>query len=413
MQQLYLTEIVGLSGEVIMQLIDRSRALKIHPFMRLGFRPFFFFGCLLAMLAVPLWLLALNGVFATWQPTGGWLAWHRHELLFGFVGAIVAGFLLTAVQTWTGVPGLSGKLLLGLTLVWLLGRISWFVNMPDAVFVLLNLAFYPLVALQMWRSVWPVRQVRNYPLVLVLLLLSLLELMVLLGVANANDALQRQAVLGGLWAVGAVMSLIGGRVIPFFTQRGLLRPQGVKAWLWLENGLLYGTLLLVLAYASGFAMQQSLVMALLFALLAVGHLIRLARWYDAGLWRVPLLWSLHLAYLWFVLSYAAMALWNLGWLNNISLAVHALTVGAMSGLILAMIARVTLGHTGRMLQPPKAMVAGFALFNLAALSRVFLVELNYQAGLGLAVVLWSASFAIYLFCYGPMLWKARVDGAPG
>lgn len=396
-----------------MQLIDRKKALEIHPFMRLGFRPFFFFGCVLAVVAVPLWLLALNGTLGTWQPTGGWLAWHRHELLFGFVGAIVAGFLLTAVQTWTGVPGLAGKPLLGLTLIWLLARLSWFMPLSDWLFVLLNAAFFPLVALQMARSVLPVRQVRNYPLVLVLLILSALNLMVLLGVVRGDDAFQRQAVLGGLWAVGAVMSLIGGRVIPFFTQRGLLRPEGVKAWPWLEHWLLYGTLLLVLAYAFGFAMQQSLAMALLFALLAAGHLIRLVRWYDSGLWRVPLLWSLHLAYLWFVLAYAAMVLWNLGWLANISLAVHALTVGAMAGLILAMIARVTLGHTGRMLTPPRAMVAGFALFNLAALARVFLVEVNYQAGLGVAVLCWSLSFAIYLWFYGPMLWRARVDGAPG
>lgn len=396
-----------------MQLTDRSRALGIPPFWRLGFRPFFFFGCLLAAIAVPLWLLALNGVMGSWQPTGGWLAWHRHELLFGFAGAIVAGFLLTAVQTWTGTPGLSGRLLLGLTVLWLLARLSWFVPLPTPLFVLLNAVFFPLVAAQMARSVWPVRQVRNYPLVLILLVLALLELLVLIGVATGNESLQRQAVIGGLWAVGAVMSLIGGRVIPFFTQRGLLRQHGVKAWPWLEHALLYGTLLLVLAFATGFAMRQGIVMAILFALLAVGHLIRLLRWYDHGVWRVPLLWSLHVAYLWFVLAYAAMVLWNLSLLSNLSIAVHVLTVGAMSGLILAMIARVTLGHTGRMLSPPRAMIAGFVLFNLGALSRVFLVEFNYQAGLGVASLFWSLSFAIYLVCYGPMLWRARVDGAPG
>ncbi|MCK9464297.1 MAG: NnrS family protein [Thiopseudomonas sp.] len=396
-----------------MQLLDRSKALKITPFLRLGFRPFFFLGALLATIVVPLWLLALNGYFVDWQPTGGWLAWHRHELLFGFVGAIIAGFLLTAVQTWTGVPGLSGNLLLGLTLIWVAARLVWFVNVPEPVFVLLNGLFFPLVAVQMARSVWPVRQVRNYPLVVVLLVLSALNAVVLFGVVNADEALQRQAVLGGLWAVGAIMCIIGGRVIPFFTQRGLLRPHGVQALPWLEHALLYGTLLVVLCYAGGWALQPHAVIGVLFLLLAVGHLIRLARWYDQGIWRVSLLWSLHVATLWFVIAFFCMALWNFGWLANVSLAVHALTVGAMAGLILAMIARVTLGHTGRMLTPPKAMTWGFALFNLAAVSRVFLVELNYQAGLGIAVLCWSLSFAVYLYCYGPMLWKARVDGAPG
>ncbi len=396
-----------------MQLLDRSKALKITPFLRLGFRPFFFLGALLAAVAVPLWLLALNGYFVDWQPTGNWLAWHRHELLFGFVGAIIAGFLLTAVQTWTGVPGLSGNLLLGLTLIWVAARLAWFVNVPEPVFLILNGLFFPLVALQMARSVWPVRQVRNYPLVLVLLVLSALNAVVLFGVVNADEALQRQAVLGGVWAVGAIMCIIGGRVIPFFTQRGLLRPHGVQAWPWLEHALLYGTLLIVLCYAGGWALQRQAAIGALFLLLAVGHLIRLARWYDQGIWRVPLLWSLHVATLWFVIAFFSMALWNFGWLANVSLAVHALTVGAMAGLILAMIARVTLGHTGRMLAPPKAMIWGFVLFNIAAVSRVFLVELNYQAGLGIAVLCWSISFAIYLYCYGPMLWKARVDGAPG
>lgn len=396
-----------------MQLLDRSKALKITPFLRLGFRPFFFLGALLAAIIVPLWLLALNGYFADWQPTGGWLAWHRHELLFGFVGAIIAGFLLTAVQTWTGVPGLSGNLLLGLTLIWVAARLVWFVNVPEPVFVILNGLFFPLVAVQMARSVWPVRQVRNYPLVVVLLVLSALNAVVLIGVVNADEALQRQAVLGGLWAVGAIMCIIGGRVIPFFTQRGLLRPHGVQALPWLEHGLLYGTLLVVLCYAGGWALQPNAVIGVLFLLLAIGHLIRLARWYDRGIWRVSLLWSLHVATLWFVIAFFCMALWNFGWLANVSLAVHALTVGAMAGLILAMIARVTLGHTGRMLTPPKAMVWGFVLFNLAAVSRVFLVELNYQAGLGIAVLGWSISFAVYLYCYGPMLWRARVDGAPG
>lgn len=92
-----------------MHVLDRRKALSIVPFFRLGFRPFFLLGSVLAMLAVPLWVIALNGWIADWQPAVGWLAWHRHELLFGFAAAIIAGFLLTAVQAWTGVPGLSGR----------------------------------------------------------------------------------------------------------------------------------------------------------------------------------------------------------------------------------------------------------------------------------------------------------------
>ncbi len=396
-----------------MQLMDRSKALSITPFLRLGFRPFFFFGILLAMLAVPVWVMALGGHFESWQPAGGWLPWHRHELLFGFAGAIVAGFLLTAVQTWTGVPGLSGRLLLGLTVVWLLARLSWLVGLPLGWVILFNGLFMPLVALQMARSVWPVRQVRNYPLVVVLIALSLLELLVLYGVAKGNDALQRQGVLGGVWAVGALMSIIGGRVIPFFTQRGLLRLKQVAPIGWLEQALQLGTVVIILSFAAGWALERNTFLGLIFIAMGVGHGVRMGRWYDSGLWKVPLLWSLHLAYAWFVVAFLAMGLWHLEWFGNFSLPVHALTVGGMSGLILAMVARVTLGHTGRMLQPPKAMVVGFAVFNCGALFRVFGVELAYGAFLWLAALCWFVSLLIYLVKYGPMLWKARVDGAPG
>ena len=111
-------------------VIDRREALAITPFFRLGFRPFFLLGSILAMLAIPLWIMAFNGWFADWQPTGGWLAWHRHELLFGFAAAIIAGFLSSEVQTWTGFPGLSGKPLMVLTELGVASRLAWLVGAP-------------------------------------------------------------------------------------------------------------------------------------------------------------------------------------------------------------------------------------------------------------------------------------------
>lgn len=396
-----------------MQLLDRRKALTIMPFFRLGFRPFFLLGSILAMLAIPLWMMALSGWFADWQPTGGWLAWHRHELIFGFASAIIAGFLLTAVQTWSGVPGLSGKPLMLLTALWLLARVAWLLNLPIGIVALLDSLFLPLVALQMARSLWPVRQVRNYPLVLVLLLLAVANLVTLYGVATANDNLQRQATVGGLWFVAAMMSMIGGRVIPFFTQRGLLRKEGVTAWPVLDWALLVGTIVVSLTLMQGWAMLPRPLIGLLFAALAVGHLIRSLRWYDAGIWQVPLLWSLHLAYAWIGIACVAMALWHFSVFTQMSIALHALTVGAMGALILSMIARVTLGHTGRTLTPPKVMPFAFVLINLAVLARVVLVDWGYMSGLWLAAICWALSFTLYVICYAPMLWQARVDGHPG
>ncbi|UUN86422.1 NnrS family protein [Pseudomonas extremorientalis] len=391
-----------------MHVLDRRKAMSITPLFRLAFRPFFLGACLLAALAVPLWLLALGGMTGSWQPAGGWLAWHRHELLFGFGLAIIAGFLLTAVQTWTGRPGLSGAPLGALAALWLAARVGWLLDLPLPLLVVLELSFPLAVAGVMGWTLWQVRQTRNYPIVLVLVLLAVAD-----GLSLYDQGLQRQAVLTGLWLVAAMMGLIGGRVIPFFTQRGLGRVAAVKPWPWLDHLLLGGSILVGLLYAGGVALLPRAWIGVLFALLGVGHLLRLARWHDRGLWRVPLLWSLHLAYAWLALACLGMALWHFGVPLNPSLAVHALTIGAMAGLILAMIARVSLGHTGRPMQPPSGMTLAFALLNLACVCRVLLVLVWPVAALWLAALCWSVGLGLYLWRYGPMLWQARVDGHPG
>lgn len=396
-----------------MHVLDRRKALAIPPLWRLGFRPFFLGGCVFALLAVPLWLAALNGGLAGWQAAGGWLAWHRHELLFGFALAIIAGFLLSAVQTWTGQPGLHGRPLALLAGLWLAARLAWLGDLPLALLAPLELAFPLALAAIMGRSLWRARQKRNYPIVLVLLLLAAVDGLCLAGLASASEALQRQGVLAGVWLVAAMMGLIGGRVIPFFTQRGLGRVEGVKPWPWLDLLVLLGSALVAVLHAAGSALTANSAVGALFALLAGGHAVRLARWYDPGIWRVPLLWSLHLAYAWLALACLGMALWHLGLPGNPSQPLHALTVGAMGGLILAMVARVSLGHTGRPLTPPAGMTLAFVLIQLAGLSRVLLIELWPLGGLWLAAACWALAFALFAWRYGPMLWRTRVDGHPG
>ncbi|TLP73320.1 short-chain dehydrogenase [Pseudomonas nitroreducens] len=396
-----------------MLLVDRKALLTIPPLWRLGFRPFFLGGAVFALIAIAAWAAVLLGVLPTWQPLGGWLAWHRHEMLFGFAAAIIAGFLLTAVQTWTGRPGVSGKPLMVLSLVWLAARVGWLVGAPLWLVTLLELAFMPALAFFIGRSLWQVRQKRNYPIIAVLSLLTLADALVMAGVWTGNDAWQRGGALGALWLVAALMGLIGGRVIPFFTQRGLGRTAQVPAWNWLDNSLLGGTMLVAVLSAVGIGLTPHPLVGLLFAALAVGHLIRLWRWYDRDYWGVPLLWSLHLAYLWMMLAPAGMALWNFLPTFNVSLAIHALTVGGVGGLILAMVARVSLGHTGRPLQPPKVMSWAFALLNLGVVARVLLVMWWPLEGLSIAAACWVVAFLMFAWHYGPMFWKPRLDGQPG
>lgn len=396
-----------------MQVLDRARELAIAPPWRLGFRPFFLAGAAFAALAVLLWTLVLQGRLPYWQPLGGSLAWHRHEMPFGFGVAIVAGFLLTAVQNWTGRRGLHGRPLMALFALWLAARVAWAGGAPLWLAAALQLPFLPLLAGVIGRQLWAVRQRANYPMVGVLLLLASVEALALLGLARGDDALQRQAALAALWLIGVLMSVIGGRVIPFFLQRGLGLAAQSRLPAWTDLAVLVGGLLVAALVLVGPALVPQPWLAVPFGALAALHGARLWRWHAPGLWRVPLLWSLYLAYAWLTLAALGMALWHAGLPLAPSLASHALAVGGMGGLVLGMLARVSLGHTGRPLTPPAAMGWAFAALNLGALARVALVPLVPQAGLWLAGASWTLAFALFVRHYAGILLTARADGQPG
>ncbi|MCH7420064.1 NnrS family protein [Pseudomonas mosselii] len=392
-------------------LVQPITARPRQALWALGFRPFFLGGSLFALLALLLWAGELAGALQL-NPAGGMLAWHRHEMLFGFAVAIVAGFLLTAVQNWSGIPGLSGRPLQGLFLLWLLGRVSWFLPLPAWLLVLIEGTFLPLVALALARPIVQRRLRNNYPIVALVLLIAACQWLTLAGGLQDNELWQRRGVLAGLWLVAAMMSVIGGRVIPFFTRRGLGNMSPAPARPWLDRACLLGSVVLPLTYVLGFNDAPQPPMTLLFATLAVLHGVRLVLWHDRGLWRVPLLWSLHLAYAWLIPACLGLALWHAGVAINPSLAAHALTVGAMTGLIVAMMARVSLGHTGRPLAVPRSIGWAFALIQLSALARVVVTPFT-PLGLGVSVLFGSAALLLFLRHYLPILLRLRVDGMPG
>ncbi|WP_085708615.1 MULTISPECIES: NnrS family protein [unclassified Pseudomonas] len=383
------------------------RRLAAAPVFSLGFRPLFLAGAGFAAMAILVWGLWLYGHWFDLQPAGGMLAWHRHEMPFGFAAAIVAGFLLTAVPNWTGIPGVRGGALIALVSVWLLGRMAWWMPLPGGLILALQWAFLPLLAVLLARDLIAAGKRDNYPIVLVLGLMAGCQALTLIGLFNDYTGLQRQGVLGALWLIAALMTVIGGRVIPFFIQRGLNRPPAPAIHPLPTRLLLIGSLLTAITFAAGLNDSPRQWLAALFALTGSLQILRLIRWHDRGMWRVPLLWSLYLAYAWMALATWAMAAWHLGLLGQQSLATHALAVGGVGGLILAMIARVSLGHTGRLLQPPKAVVLGFALVLIAAGCRVLLVPFS-SLGLGLSVVLWCAAFVLFLRHYTAILLKPRL-----
>lgn len=383
------------------------RKLAAAPVFSLGFRPFFLAGAGFAVVALAIWALWLYGRLPGAQPIGGMLSWHRHEMPFGFVCAIIAGFLLTAVPNWTGRPGMSGWPLIGLLLVWLLARFAWLMPLPPPVLIAVQLPFLPLLAWALGRDLVAAGKRDNYPILLVIVLMAGCQAMTLWGIATDDAGLQRRGVLAALWLVAALMTVIGGRVIPFFIQRGLNRPAGPAAPPLPTRILLLGGLLAAVSFAVGLNDVPRVWLAVLYGVLGGLHLARLWRWHDRGIWRVPLLWSLYLAYAWLAIAVLAMALWHIGAMPQQSLATHSLAVGGVGGLILAMIARVSLGHTGRLLQPPKTVVLGFVLLGIAGVFRAFVVPFS-GVGLGMSALLWCAGFGLFLTQYTGILLKPRV-----
>lgn len=395
---------------------NMSAAMAIPPILRLAFRPLFLGGTLFSMIAIAWWAYFWSAPF-DWQPYGGPIWWHGHEMLFGFGAAIVVGFLLTAVQSWTGVPGVKGNKLAVLASAWLLGRllIAFGASLPGWVVMLGDLSFLLIGAIAMAYPVIKVKQWRNLMFVPILLVLMLLNAMSHWGTLNGRTVLALNALHGATLLIALVIAIIGGRVIPFFTANAssYTRLPNI-GWL---DGLSIGSIIaLVLIAFIGFSEVPSALLAVLSLVAAVANGWRFLRWGVGHTLKIPLLWSLHFSYLFIPAGMVALFLFSIGWLGSISIALHCFTVGAMGGMILAMISRVTLGHTGRKLQPPKLMTLGYILILVAAVFRVLLPGLFpsfTQWGILIAAILWVAAYAIYLFYYAPMLLYPRVDGRPG
>lgn len=387
-----------------MQILDAAVEEKRWPLLRLAFRPLFLLGSLFALLALGRWLGLLSGKLG-WSSSLSPLIWHGHEMLFGLVMAIVVGFLLTAVQNWTGQPGLRGAPLAALVLLWLAGRLCWWLGLPSAALLLPDLLFIAGAMLALGRSVVAVRQWRNLIFVPVLTAFAIAHLLMVL-----SPTLARGASLAGVWLTVLLIAIVGGRVIPFFTCRRWNFDKVQESTLELALANLPLAAIALLALFDQLAHPAS---RLLLALTALVQLRRCWRWWDKRNWGEPLLWSLHLAYLCLPLALLVMAA---GDARQAMLAFHLLAIGTVAGMILAMIARVSLGHTGRNLKAPGLMPIAFALILAAAAARALLPLLWPQLtslGWWLGGGLMMAALALFIAYYAPMLMKPRADGRPG
>lgn len=378
-------------------------------FLALGFRPFFLFAGISAILLLGLWLAVLMGVLAAPAYYGG-IHWHGHEMLFGYSAAVMAGFLLTATKNWTGFQTLRYWPLGGLALLWLAGRLLPWLPLPGMLIALVDGLFLPLLALALAFPLFRSRQRHNIPFVFLLLTMALGNLLAHLQLLGLSQTL----VAGQTLAIGMVLTLLvvmGGRVIPFFIERGL--PGAVvRKWQWLEWLSLPSILLYVAIQLWSF---PNWLVAVVIALAALVHGWRVVGWYQAGIWSVSLLWVLWLGYAFISMALLVQLGEVLGWLPGRH-SLHVLTVGAIGVLTLGMMARVSIGHSGRQMQAHPLMAWAFALLVAAVVLRsllpLVLPEL-YLWWLKLAGLSWIVAFLCFVAIYLPMLIKPRVDGQPG
>ena len=395
-------------GELMLAL-RKERMAAAPAFLRGGFRPFFFGGAAWAIVALSVWLVIL-ATGASVPSAFDALAWHRHEMLFGFVGAVIAGFLLTAIPNWTGRLPIAGTPLAALFALWLAGRVAVLFSAVTGAWLAAatDVGFFLLLAFVGAREVLQAGN-RNLPVV---------GLVLLFGVVNAFD----HAASAGLidpdlaWkcAVALVIlliSLIGGRIIPSFT-RNWLAKQGVREGLPLQpNRLDLGVIVLTaLAFLAWITAPPGWLTGALFAVAAAGQAIRLARWKG---WRTlvdPLVLILHVGYVWVPIGLALLAAVDFGAPVPRSAAVHALTAGAMATMILAVMSRATLGHTGRELRAGAVTRAAYVLVTAGALLRVTapLKLIDYRLGMEIAGAAWIGAFLLFLVAYGPMLFGPRL-----
>lgn len=396
---------------------DSSMTTGWMPIKALAFRPFFFLAALSSIVFLVVWLLFWHGKVLL-QPYGSMLWWHQHEMLFAFVSAVVAGFLLTAVRNWTGLPSLTGMPLLLLVLLWLLGRVL--MAFPPSgwrlIAGLVDMAFLPAVALIMAWLVGRAKLWRNLMFVPILLLLALANVGMHVGAWRADFQLIQHSVYMGILLITLLMVILGGRVIPFFTSRKLNR-DAVKPVKGLELGSILLVLLLVIwqIFAMfGVAFPTSL-MAVVCGVAALCNLLRAWRWEGMRCWHEPLLWGLHASYYFIVIGLLLWAGALLGWMRA-EIAIHSLTIGAMSTMILAMMARVSLGHTGRPIKALPGIGLALAFMLIAALVRGPLLAVFPTIALPVydtSVTLWGVAYVIFLYHYSKPLLTIRADGAEG
>jgi uncharacterized protein involved in response to NO len=392
-----------------MLALRKARMAAAPPFLRGGFRPFFFLAAAWATFAILTWLCAfLYGVPLDSAFTS--LAWHRHEMLFGFVGAAIVGFLLTAIPNWTGRLPIAGWPLAGLAALWIAARAAvWFssaIGLAPAAF--LDVGFYLVFAFVAGREVVLAKN-RNVPVVGIVALFALVDAYDYAAAAGliGDEGRPSRAAIG---LVVVLISVIGGRIIPSFT-RNWMAKRGFASGLPGQPGRFDLATIAVTALALAGWVLWPTVQTLGAGLILAGslQLVRLAGWRGWRAWSDPLVLILHLGYAWIPLGLLLLGASLAGAAVPPTAAIHALTAGAIATMILAVMTRASLGHTGRELKANAATSGVYLCILLGAALRVLtgLGVVDYRRGIELSGGLWALAFVVFMFAYAPIFFRAR------
>ncbi len=380
----------------------------------LGFRPFFLFAGLFALLSI----LAWGGIIVYDWPTPQLpfkpIQWHAHEMIYGYGMAVVAGFLLTAVRNWTHIQTIQGFQLAALSILWLGARVTgWILPGQILPMMLLDMMFDLWLIAAIFSPIQRAKQYQNMGIVSKLVLLMLANLCFYLGVSGFLEQGIAWGLYSGLYVLLALVYTMARRVLPFFIERGVGYPVALKNWAWIDRSSLYLFLLFLIADVYWRYVPVSAALA---GLLFVIHTIRLAGWHTTGIWKRPLLWVLYLGYGGTVFGFLLKMLAPFTTISP-SLALHAFAVGGIGMITAGMMARISLGHTGRDIQQHSRLLApAFISLFVSYVARVILPMIapeHYLLWVGIAHATWLITFSLFLWIYAPILIRPRIDGMHG
>ncbi|MBE9564698.1 MAG: NnrS family protein, partial [Proteobacteria bacterium] len=385
------------------------------PVLRLGFRPFFLAAGIFSIIAMAIWTASstysFNFEFSGIAPH----LWHAHEMMFGYVMAVVAGFLLTAIKNWTGEEVLRGTALAYLFALWLVARLlplSGF-DIPIIFIAAVDVSFLLLLAIACLVPVLKVKQYKQVGIISKLFLLMLCNVSFYLGVMGILEEGVQWGLYSAMYMIIALVLVMMRRVMPMFIKNGVDGDVKLKNYAWID---LSSLVLLVALWISDVFTDYNQVTAILATSLAVLHAIRLSGWYTNKVWSKPLVWILVIAYVFIILGFALTASVVFFGVSPF-IATHAFTVGGIGLVTIGMMSRVSLGHTGRsVFEPPAVVFWSLLAMVLAVIVRVVFPLFNmdlYIYWIGISQVLWIIAFAIFIYVYAPMFLTARIDGRDG